>query len=148
MSKRQIKTTPADRFDYNRLYGQEKYNLNNMTLAKVNFPYSVNEGKITSVWSDHIYKEYRNAIAEVTSAQNGDAFWNGVSSEQLLKFASDVAKAVNFEPEVTGVRIVRFTNVMSGYPVLRIDIASGGVAAPLRIQKDIYRVGYNTYENC
>jgi hypothetical protein len=126
------KTKSADPFEFSRLYGQEKYSLDNMTLASVNFPDVVDSGKITSEWSDRIFTSWDAASKDLKSTYNADAFWAGVSSTDLLTFAKAIAEAVNFTHEVTGVRIVRFTNAASGYPVLRIDITSGGKKNPVK----------------
>jgi len=48
--KKKFATDTVDPFDYSRLYGNEKYNLQKMQLKAVNFPAEVEPGKATSVW--------------------------------------------------------------------------------------------------
>jgi hypothetical protein len=119
-------TETVDPFNYNRLYGNEKYNLQKMELKSVNFPAQVEDGMGTSVWDDRIYTEWRKAGEGITSSYSGDAFWAGVSNEDLLVFAQRVADAIHFNQKVTGARITRYTNASSGYPCLVLEMTSGG----------------------
>lgn len=120
-----VKTAPADAFSHIRLYGEEKYKLDNMELKAVNFPARVDEDHITSTWSDRILWDKARAVI-TTSSMYGDAFYAGVSDVELLKWAQIIADEINFNHQVTGVRVVRYTNPSSGYPILRADLASGG----------------------
>lgn len=118
-------TTETDPFSLDRLYGDEKYGLNNMQLKSVNFPARVSANRAASIWSDRSREAWRKHQKVLISRDSGDAFFTGVTDESLLTFANAMAKESGFPHEVTGVRVVRFTDG-GGYPVLRLDIASGG----------------------
>lgn len=150
-------TIPADRFEFQRLYGNEKYSLQNMVLGDTGFPDQVAYGRCTSVYHDRVYTEWRASMEGITSTQSADAFWSGVSSEDLLKFGTLMAKVIGFRHKVTSVRVVRFTNVATGYPCYRLDIANGGkiVHKHQRLVEEHghddayfneYFFGYNPYE--
>jgi hypothetical protein len=100
-----------------------------MAVTTTPFPDLVEEGNITSVWDDRIRDVWIAAGKDLSSTYNGDAFWAGVPADQLLKFGAVIAKHISFEPEVTSVRIVRYTN-SGGYPVYRLDLAHGGTFKP------------------
>jgi hypothetical protein len=148
----------ADPFEYSRLYENEKYNLNNMVLAQANFPHDYYpDDTLYSIWSDRITREWCacSHLLGKSKFSGGDAFLAGVSSKNLIAFASKLfallrtennakflatarellskndnvkvsedlayrAAAEEIVPfELTGVAIVRFTN-MGGYPTLRV----------------------------
>ena len=44
-----------------------------------------------------------------------------------------MAEKIGFTHPVDGARIVRYTNMASGYPVLLLVITSGGIRKPKRI---------------
>jgi len=125
-----IKTIPVEPFEFSRLYGDEKYSLTEMTLREVNFPDEVEDGHVTSTWSDRVGSDAWYAAKEgIESRMSGDAWWNGVSSEDFLAFAAKIAVIVGFKHEVTGARMVRYTDG-GGYPCLRLDITNGGKMVP------------------
>jgi hypothetical protein len=71
-----------------------------------------------SVWYD--------AGEKLVSNYSGDAFFAGATDESFMEFAKAVAKSINFEHEVTGARVTRYTNAASGYPVYVLEVTSGG----------------------
>lgn len=83
--------TPVDPYDYSRLYGREKYNLQNMLLKQVNMPAWSEPGDvINELWSDRFITEWQLASKLVESAANGDAFFAEATDESFLKFAAKV----------------------------------------------------------
>ena len=142
-------TDEVDAFDFNRLYGNEKYSLQKMEMKSANFPAKVEPNKATAVWSDRIYTQWRDAMNGIKSTMSADAFWAGVSNKDLLVFASRVAAAIEFTHKVTGARITRYTNVASGYPCLVLEITSGGegIRSPKQPKQDRHydRFGYFGY---
>ena len=118
-------TNLPDPYNVRRLYGDEKYCLNNMELNSHNFPeverLPENLG-CHSIWSDRIFQEWNASSKNISSIACGDAFWSKVSSEDLLLFGNNIAKNTNLSEKITGVRIVRFTDAASQYPVLRVDL--------------------------
>ena len=127
-SQRKVKSPMP--FDNSRLYGDEKYSLNDMLLGTTEMPHGTRGTTIPegygshTVWSDHAHDLWTRTceIAKPESSARSDAFWSGVSSTDLLAFARAMAVEVNVREEVVGTRIVRFTNRKSQYPVLRLDI--------------------------
>lgn len=111
---------PAYPYNYNRLYGSEKYNLQNMLLKQVNFPrYYSDEDKLYDIWSDRVYTEWMQADRLIDTNQTGDAWYAGATDKSFLRFASEVFSLINKEPiELTGAALVRYTNVSNGYPCL------------------------------
>ena len=143
-------TDEVDAFSFERLYGNEKYSLQKMELKSTNFPAQIEPNMATAVWSDRIYTQWRDAMNGITSTMSADAFWAGVSNEDLLLFASRVATAIDFRHKVTGARITRYTNAASGYPCLVLEITSGGkgIRAPKQPKRDLRfdRFGFFGYD--
>lgn len=123
-----IKTSKVDRYNPYRLYDSEKYSLSNMLLKDAKFPTDVDQDKVGSVWDDRVYSEWREAMEEIKSTESGDGWWAGVSNRDLLAFTRRLIKKIDpdWKHKITGARIVRYTNMSSGYPTLRLDYASGG----------------------
>jgi len=114
---------PVDPFDFERLYGDEKYSLQNMLLRQVNMPAYALLGadKIYDVWEDRNPTVWWGNADVLKSRYTGDAFFAGVDDGPFLKWAAAVVSAAEGRPAaVTGAAVVRFTNAMSGYPVLRL----------------------------
>jgi hypothetical protein len=110
-------------FRYSRLYGDEKYTLQNMLLKQVNYDSSA--PLLKSVCSDHIPHIWYESHEDIGSMASGDAFWSGVMDADLMRFARCVLERLNPEFELfelTGARMVRFTHWGNGYPVLRLDV--------------------------
>lgn len=129
----------TDPFCYERLYGNEKYSLNNMLMTQTSvLPARVEYGKAASWYSDQVSKEWDAARVGISSTANGDAWWNGVDSKQLLRFAKRIAVAFGFTHDVTVARIVRYTNA-GQYPVYRLDIFSGGEGYLMNPKSKRYR---------
>ena len=119
-----VTTTEFDPFSFDRLYGREKYNLQNMEMKSVNFP--VKTDNYHSIYEDRAEDTWRKAAEGIESNYNGDAFWAGVSEKDLLIFAQRMADALQFKHKVTGARISRHTHAMSGYPIHLLEMTSGG----------------------
>jgi hypothetical protein len=109
-------------YSFDRLYGNERLSLQNMLLKHVNMPYALRRGEQSwDVWSDQCMTQWFNAIKLVKSSQTGDAFFAGVTDESFLEFAKEVVSHVECKPvEVTGACVIRYTNVSTGYPCLRL----------------------------
>ena len=120
MSKSYFQT--VDPFNYDRLYGNEKYSLNGMLLKQANCPTWVEPGDESfEIWSDHCRTEWSNAHDLLESSYSGDAFYAGATDESFLAFASKLVSEVNKrEIKVTGAAIVRYTDG-GGYPTLRLS---------------------------
>jgi len=135
-----IKQTKADPFDFNRLYGNEKYSLSNMTMVDAGLPDLVEPGMSESVYSDRLRQWHKDDVwygtietLGIKSSHNADAWWAGVSTADVLKFAQEIAKIIGFKHPVTGARIVRFTDG-GQYPIYRLDMASGGSYVPKNVR--------------
>jgi hypothetical protein len=113
-------------FRFDRLYGDEKYSLQNMLLREVNMPSVAYPGELVyEAWSDHVRNAFwDNANLLLKSTMTADAFFAGVDNESFLRWANAVFSEVNGKSatwlNLTGAAIVRFTNVASGYPTLRL----------------------------
>ena len=112
----------VDPFNFDRLYGNEKYSLNGMLLKQANCPTWVEPGDESfEIWSDHSIAEWNDAHSLLESTYSGDAFYAGATDESFLAFASKLVSAVNKrEIKVTGAAVVRYTNG-GGYPTLRLS---------------------------
>jgi len=110
-------------FSHSRLYGGEKYSLQDMLLNSFGATVRLPEGvQCHSVWDDRAYAAWRESSQGIKSKDSGDAFWNGVSQPSLKAFVEKMAVHTQVRGEVVGARIVRYTNVSSGYPTNRLDI--------------------------
>lgn len=114
-----LKVTKAKRYNLGEYY-TNSYDIQNMLLGQVNFPYAYNKGDyMNSVYSDRLpYELYNNALKKAGCNQWMDNWATSASDEQLLTFVREVFE----KPEITGCRILRFTNVSSGYPCYRFDV--------------------------
>jgi hypothetical protein len=86
------------RFGYSRLYGDEKYTLQNMLLKEVG--YDASAAVLKSVWSDHIPHIWYEFQEDIGSMASGDAFWAGVMDADLMRFARRVLERLNPEFEL------------------------------------------------
>lgn len=113
---------PCSRFDFDRLYGRGKYGLQNMLLREVNMPTYVYAGEwVTDIWSDRCLDAFWNNAKLIESRYTADAFFAGATEDSFLKWATAVVADVEGKQiPITGAAVVRYTNVMSGYPVLRL----------------------------
>lgn len=110
-------------YDFNRLYGAEKYRLQNMLLREVNMPSVVYPGELVyELWDDRASNIFwDNAKAIIKSGTSGDAFFAGADETSFMEWANKVFSAVESrEIKLTGAAVIRYTNVMSGYPTLRL----------------------------
>ena len=65
-----------DPFDYSRLYGNEKYSLNNMLMNSVNATNTATlkpPKRAIDFWSDRSHSEWRAASEGIISQESGDA---------------------------------------------------------------------------
>jgi hypothetical protein len=120
---KKLEITPCDPFNSSRLWSTEKYTLNNMLLHDVNFPSFFYQGDIVfSQYSDRIpYKDWQKLSDKYLSKggfEDGGCF-RILEDKDFLSFCRD---ACYFDKEIYGARIVRFTNLSTGYPLVRIDI--------------------------
>ena len=134
-------TDTVDPFDFNRLYGDEKYSLNRMEMKSVNFPAEVDPRNIAAVWSDRIYTQWWDAIKLIESHYTADAFLAGATDESFMEFAKTLAKFINFNLEVTGARVTRYTNAGTQYPVYVLEVTNGGegIRRPKQPQPHFWR---------
>ena len=120
--------TPVDPFDPNRLYHEEKYNLQNMLIKQTKMPHEVKSSdKINEIWFDRINSEvYSRARGKIKESNNsGDAFFNGVNDEEFLAFCQVLADEYGpKDVKITGAMLVRYTNASSGYPCNRLTMIS------------------------
>jgi hypothetical protein len=126
------KSDEPGRFCYSRLYGSERYSLQNMLLNEVNYDMKSPLRLRKSVWSDYIPDIWHESQKDIDSMTSGDAFWAGVKPADLLRFARHMLEKSNPEfktIELIGVRIVRFTGVWDGYPKLRLDVIGQRVSS-------------------
>lgn len=107
--------------DYGRIHS---YDVQNMLLKQVNFPCAVHvtlDFGDTGDWvgdcyEDRAYDAWRKAW---DAAPRG--FIHEMSDDVFLKFVTDFFEAQGIARKITGARAVRYTNVSSGYPCIRID---------------------------
>jgi hypothetical protein len=137
-----FQTDTVDAFEYDRLYGREKYSLQKMEMKSINFPAEVEPGFATAVWSDRINNEWWESTKLIESRYTADALFAGATDESFMTFAKAIAKAIGFNHEVTGARITRYTNASSGYPCLVLEVTSGGKAIRKPNSPEMYPGGY------
>ncbi|ATF13641.1 hypothetical protein A616_17135 [Brevibacillus brevis X23] len=88
-----------------------------MLIAQVNFPRNYYKGDyITSVYTDRINSEQWSAAVKHISINMNCDEWHRVQDEEMIRFASAL-----FKRKITGVRVIRFTHAMSGFPLWCID---------------------------
>lgn len=142
--KNKIALYHHDPFDYERLYGVEKYRLGAMVVAETSaYPHYVDtQENVFSVYNDRCYAAWVKVWEGVKSNSTGDAWYNGVSEKDLLRVGNLLAAELGFTKPVTAVRIVRYTNLSSGYPCYLFIGTHGGKKVKLPRQQ--YR-GYDDY---
>jgi len=91
-------------FSFDRLYGEEKYRLQNMVLNMADFPAEYEEGvdQVFSIYADRAHTQWWAAASLVESTSSGDAWFNGVSHDDFLKFAGKLFGALNNHRKCTG----------------------------------------------
>lgn len=119
-----VQFSPVDPFDWNRLWGNEKYSLQNMLLKQVNMPTELFPGEeCFEVYDDRVYSEWREAwpLLKYEAGGGPDAALNRANNEDFLAFASKLFSLINKrEITLTGATAIRYTNYSSGYPVYRV----------------------------
>lgn len=132
---RKIQVEKADPFDPSRLWGNEKYSLQNMLMRQVNFPAYCHQGDVmVSVWSDRAYEtwraageKYRAIVGEQVGGLESGAFLSAMGEQDFLGWCRE---AIGYDKPITGARIIRYTNAASGYPCYRIDLYARGEGNP------------------
>jgi hypothetical protein len=112
--------SPCDPFSSYRLYGDEKYSLQNMLLKDAGNLRVGPDDVVWEQWSDRLYSEMEEAWPLLKSSMSGDAFFAGCTDKSLLAFASKIVGGAYGGAK--GVRVVRFTNCSSGHPCLRFTV--------------------------
>lgn len=113
----------AHPFNAHRLWGDEKYSLQNMLMRQVMFPFhAAKDDQTESQWTDRNPELVQAAGQKYLrkfqcSFESGDSL-RQLSPEEFLAFCQE-ATGIDWKP--TGARIVRYTNAASGYPTYRID---------------------------
>lgn len=122
---RRHEVTKVKPYSY-REYANNPYNVQNVLLVEHNFPTFYYEGDfISSVYSDRVSTEqWEKATEDIQNKWNLEN-WRNLGSEKLLKFASNL-----YQRDITGIRVIRYTNVSNGYPCYRIDVFAKGEATP------------------
>ncbi len=94
------------------------YNVQNMLINQLNFPFFYHDGDyIDFVWTDRMpYERYRELITKHFDEKSCQWDW-GFDSNKMMSFLKDY-----FNRELTGYRVIRYTNVSSGYPVYLINV--------------------------
>jgi hypothetical protein len=129
MSKNRREVKPADSFDPSRIYGSEKYALDNMLMRQVRFPihYTHKTDFAHTVWSDMVPVSFEAAaqrfMKEGTGPFESGRPMQSLSEEDFVEFCR---LAADCREPVSGARIVRFTHATSLYPVYRIDLFRKG----------------------
>lgn len=119
-------------YQQSHLWGDVRFDIQNMLLRQVNFPAAYPEGDLMiGVYSDPGRAAYRLALeglpAPCRSLDSGCRTWD---TQTFLEFCRTVCKVR--EP-ITGARITHCTNVVSGHPVYYIEVygkARGFQAVP------------------
>lgn len=113
---------PVDPYDSHRLYGDERYNLQNMLLKQVSVPAELEDGdRSWEIYSDYVPIQWNEAWKLLNVKSYGDSMLESSSDESFLAFASKLVSLIEgYEITVTGAVAVRFTNVMSGFPTIRL----------------------------
>lgn len=138
--RKAVQLSPADPFNASRLWGDEKYNLQNMLIRQHRMPFSAPAEFLGDVYSDRLYEATSRAFEQVVQRSSckvymgGDAcnWFQQCSGEDFLAYAQILSDAIHgsgqnvlddvsaaadpSKPRVRGARMIRFTNVSSGYP--------------------------------
>ena len=116
------KVTKVKPFDLNALfingYGLS-YDVQDMLLRQFNFPFKYDsEDFIFDFWDDRIDGiKWEKAFKKHFGSEGINTTWDNQPAEKIMGFLEEIA-----EHKLTGFRIVRYTNVSSGYPTLRFDV--------------------------
>jgi hypothetical protein len=96
-------------FSHHRLYGDEKYSLQNMVLKMVDYPARLDSSldQYFSIYVDRARTEWSAAQQLITSESSGDAWFVGVSDEDFLFFAGKLFALLNTHIPCTGDDIVK-----------------------------------------
>lgn len=122
-----VKPYDTSEFYYNT------YNIQNMLIVQHDFPTHVykdenNKGDfLCTTYSDRVPSEdWEKALKHIHPSRSCD-MWHLVPKEQLLKFASEL-----FKQEMTGIRVIRDTHSLTGYPIWRIEGFTKGEGTPVK----------------
>lgn len=105
-----VQFAAVDPFDYSRLYGAEKYSIQNMLLKEVNMPGLCypDEDKTYEVWSDRLHYEWSAAWPLLETSYAGDALLAGATDPSFLAFVAKAFGLLNHYIEVDGKRVNHF----------------------------------------
>lgn len=98
---------------------RNSYNVQNMLVDQFNFPRFYHNGDFTSeIWSDRILHEKWMKLIEKYFDGNLRSFeYNAPNRRKILPLFEELCGN-----PITGYRIVRYTNVSSGFPTYRFDL--------------------------
>ncbi len=128
---KRLEVTKARPYNYDELM-HNSYNVQNMLITQFNFPLYFHKGDFMSdIWIDRIPREkYEEAYKKNLEAKMGGGGWDNphLNPEIVLGFFQDIFSECN--KKLTGFRIVRYTNVASGYPCPRFDVFAKSPETP------------------
>jgi hypothetical protein len=86
-------------FDFDRLYGNEKYSLNYMLLKMANFPAKIDTSvdRAFEIYSDRVSHPWSQALTLIKTKYTGDAYIAGATDESFLAFAGKLFALVENE---------------------------------------------------
>lgn len=125
MKKHQV--TKTEPYSYGLFYSKP-YSIQNMLIYQYQFPYEYYEDDyVDSVYSDRIpHDKYEKAIKKYLKDKTTWSWDTPDENHKIsLAFFSEI-----FGRKITGYRIVRYTNVSSGYPVWRFDVFAKSKKTP------------------
>lgn len=96
-------------FSHSRLYGNEKYNLQNMVLKMVDYPAKIDTRKDRpfSIYVDRAHTAWSAAAQLIESKSSGDAWFEGVSDQDFIFFAGKLFAMLNTPHTITGDKYVQ-----------------------------------------
>jgi hypothetical protein len=132
---RRIKIEKAKPYDSGLLWDTYKrFDIQNMLYRQVNFPAYFHTAsdpilgivngagdQMERYWSDRDYHGWENAcqfLSEKYPNQSFEGFISSSTPEDFLAFV----KYLHKEGDITGARLLRYTNASSGYPTYAIDV--------------------------
>lgn len=87
-------------FSHMRLYGDEKYSLQNMVLKMTDYPAKLDTAKDQhfNIYVNRAHTEWHAAARLITSKESGDAWFEGVSDKDFLFFAGKLFAMLDNQP--------------------------------------------------
>jgi hypothetical protein len=141
MDYEKCEMTPVNRYEHWEILERRRnYNLQNSLVSEYNYPDYYYKDKNNWNNGDFVGSTYTDCLDDDQRAKIKGIPYNSqkCSNEDLIRLGNLIFD----RKDITGVRVVEFTNVSTGYPLWRIDAFAKASDTPKPEKKEVFEDDY------